>query len=130
MMRWLPGVLGLTSALCIFGCEAHPPMRDAVGPYSLHCVSVGPMPTCVRFHAPTGAVRRMALDRIPRGNADPDKGSVDSTYVLSCHPFDAAALNAEAQQAPSGEPAMLCLRMDTHSGEVVFIETGNLPIGL
>jgi hypothetical protein len=120
--RWLPSVLGLACALSSPGCDTVPAVsRGAAGPYSLHCTSIeGSVPTCVRFHAPTGRVRRLALDRIPKGKTDPEKGAPDSVYTLSCH------------QAPSaaGEHAMLCLRMDTQSGEVVFIEAQTLPTGL
>ncbi len=115
-------LLSLAVVLSVFGCERQT-SSDRVGPYSLHCSEQGAPPTCIRFHASTGSVRRLELERIAHGKADPDSSTAGSVYTLTCRNFGLA------HGAP-GQAAIQCLRLDTHTGEVIVVDATSAPPAL
>ncbi len=116
-------LLSLAVLLSALGCDRQAGSTDRVGPYSLHCSQEASAPTCIRFHAPTGSIRRLELARIAQGKADPDASAGGTVYSLTCRDFGLSP-------GEPGQVSIQCLRLDTYTGEVLVVDATTAPPAL
>lgn len=94
------------------------------GPFSLHCDSRETDPLCIRFHAETGTGTRVDLRRLSPASP-PAEGS--GPFAVTCGRWSPLSTDGSPGQAPTRS---LCLRLDTRSGVIQYIDTAGLATAL